>query len=913
MTINLDICKSFTPKYVTSDSAWTGHIPLVPFLINEVKPHIFVELGTHSGSSYFSFCQSVTELNLNTHCYAVDSWEGDNHSGRYSNKIFDKVESYNHKNYEKFSTLHRMKFDCALDLFEDNSVNLLHIDGFHSYEAVKNDFDTWYPKLAQGALVIFHDTEVKSRNFGVYKYWAELTKKYKNNISFSHSSGLGILQVDDKTKDPIKKYEWLLLTGDKRKGFIFEITTYGLLLIEKIKNDQINEMRLKADLERANFFEENSYLNTTLTALEETLMAITKSRSWLITSPLRAVKSKFTIIKKIFSSLFLYRHKSLINKTDLIQAYKVGGWIGIRSYILSLENLSHKDAWSEFLSQHNDKIDNKSLYDYQGFDDDPTLTIVHCNAINTIGDLNNLVSSVLNQHYPKWELYVNTCLVSSSIKNKSLLNKLSDNRIHVEFSGKKIQPSIYFRKIKKYITSEYTFFSEDNAMLIKYCLSLFIKSIVTDRPDLIYSDQIDRSFKGKKFDLIFRPGYSKVLLKSKQYISGFYCVRTNLVNNYIIDSEKYSDNFFNYEILLNLSESFSSVVHIPEILYFSDQGRRVKSKSFRNELLKLHKNYSKKHTEFNFISLSVDGLANYKYSIPQNSRVAIIIPTKNNTKILKACLDSLKRTIMHTNYDVIIIDHESDNIDDINFLNEIKPSCNVIKYSGPFNFSKINNYAVSKLDKNYTHYLFCNNDIEAIESGWLEEMLGLCSHKDIGIVGANLLYPDINLYQHAGVCVGMHGCAEHYGKYSHRYKNNNVDLNPGYNDYLISNREVSAVTAACLLIKSDIFNLVKGFDESFHVGFGDVDLCLRVRQRNYSIIQCARSTLYHYESYSRKKTFSGDPHIKDTQLFLSRWKTVIRSSDIFYSPNLDTSNHEWLPILPLIYREFYIRRKIVFN
>lgn len=147
---------SFTPKSLQFSNAWVGHLPFAAWMIQEVSPKIFVELGTHSGNSYFSFCQSVVEADLSTKCYAVDTWQGDEHAGHYGDEIFAKVNAHHQEHFAGFSRLLRMTFDDALTYFADESIELLHIDGLHTYEAVRHDFETWLPKLAPGAVVILN-------------------------------------------------------------------------------------------------------------------------------------------------------------------------------------------------------------------------------------------------------------------------------------------------------------------------------------------------------------------------------------------------------------------------------------------------------------------------------------------------------------------------------------------------------------------------------------------------------------------------------------------------------------------------------------------------------------------------------------------------------------------------------------
>ena len=167
--------KSFfwSPDYLEV-SAWTEHIPFAFWITEVLQPRVVVELGVHLGTSYFAFCQAVDRLNLETVCYGIDTWKGDEHAGFYGEEIFNKVAGYNASRYSKFSTLIRSTFDDAKNYFIDGSVDLLHIDGAHTYEAVKEDFESWLPKLSSRAIVIFHDINVRERNFGVFRLWDEL-------------------------------------------------------------------------------------------------------------------------------------------------------------------------------------------------------------------------------------------------------------------------------------------------------------------------------------------------------------------------------------------------------------------------------------------------------------------------------------------------------------------------------------------------------------------------------------------------------------------------------------------------------------------------------------------------------------------------------------------------------------------
>jgi O-antigen biosynthesis protein len=175
-------------------SAWLGHVPFALWLVEQTRPGMLVELGTHHGHSYFTFCAGVVANGLPTKCFAVDTWKGDEHAGSYGEEIFAQVSEKNQSQFHAFSRLLRTTFDEAVAHFGDGTIDILHIDGLHTYDAVKHDFETWLPKLSSRGVVLFHDSNVRERDFGVWRLWEELKDEHPS-IEFQHSHGLGSLFV----------------------------------------------------------------------------------------------------------------------------------------------------------------------------------------------------------------------------------------------------------------------------------------------------------------------------------------------------------------------------------------------------------------------------------------------------------------------------------------------------------------------------------------------------------------------------------------------------------------------------------------------------------------------------------------------------------------------------------------------
>ena len=182
------------PERLVWPNSWAGHIPFAFWLTRALRPRVLVELGVHTGNSYAAFCQAVKLTGIPTACFGVDTWQGDEHAGLYDDSVYNELSGWHDARYGNFSRLIRSTFDEAVEYLSPGSIDLLHIDGLHTYEAVRHDFETWLPRLSNRAVVLFHDTNVRDRHFGVWRFWQELAAQYPS-FEFLHGHGLGVLGV----------------------------------------------------------------------------------------------------------------------------------------------------------------------------------------------------------------------------------------------------------------------------------------------------------------------------------------------------------------------------------------------------------------------------------------------------------------------------------------------------------------------------------------------------------------------------------------------------------------------------------------------------------------------------------------------------------------------------------------------
>jgi glycosyltransferase involved in cell wall biosynthesis len=510
--------------------------------------------------------------------------------------------------------------------------------------------------------------------------------------------------------------------------------------------------------------------------------------------------------------------------------------------------------------------------------------------------LRSCIESVLKQSYDNWEL----CLAddcSTKPHVKKVLNEYSkkDKRIKVVFRSKNGHISRASNSALKLATGEFIALLDHDDDLAPHALFKVVETLNNDKSlDFIYSDEDKVELNGRHVDPFFKPDWSPDMLMSLNYICHLSVVRKNLIDKiggFRIGYEGSQD----YDLILRVTGKTNKIFHIPEILYswrkIPNSTASVYSiKDYANQasINALQDSLKRRSIKGDVQNGLNEGSFRTKYKIIGKPLVSIIIPTKDKIKYLKRCIESILKKTTYKNFEIIIVDTGSTEIETKKYYNLLKKNKNIkfLKWNKIFNYSSVNNYAVSKSRGKYI--LLLNNDTEVITRDWIESMLEHAQRKEVGAVGVKLLYPN-NTIQHAGVILGIGGVANHASLFM---PDNITQTFPVPNSKDII-RNYSAVTAACMMISKEKYLRVSGLDEKFRIAFNDVDFCLKLLGKNYINVYTPFAKLYHHESISVGKPENGTRNIKEfhreVKMMQDKWKNII-NNDHLYNKNLSLSN-----------------------
>ena len=507
--------------------------------------------------------------------------------------------------------------------------------------------------------------------------------------------------------------------------------------------------------------------------------------------------------------------------------------------------------------------------------------------------LRELIDSVKAQSYENWQL----CLADGSpddrLKGFLDRNYGKENRIVYRKLEQNGGISANTNEAVALATGEYLMLCDHDDTLEPDALYEIIKAInEKDNPDVLYTDEDKVSMDGKHyFDPNFKPDYNLFRLRENNYICHIFVVKKALTDRVGLLRTEF-DGAQDYDFIFRCCEEADKVVHIPKVLYhwrchMDSTAADPESKAYAYQA---GRRAIKEHYQRMGIDASVEmterpGWYRSYVKIQDNPKISIIIPNKDHIDDLELCLFSLTKRSTYKNYEILIVENNSEKPETFEYYKKLPdryPKVKVLTWEKEFNYSAINNFAAKQAEGIYL--LFLNNDVEILTPQWMEEMLQICQQKDVAITGAKLYYPDDTI-QHAGVVLGLGGIAGHIMCKASRE-------DPGYFGRTVTVQEISAVTAACMMIRTEDFWNAGGFDETFQVAFNDIDLCMKVRAAGKKIVFTPYAELYHYESKSRgledtpEKQFRFD---KEVKAFEAKWSEQLAKGDPYYSPNLSVT------------------------
>ncbi len=499
-------------------------------------------------------------------------------------------------------------------------------------------------------------------------------------------------------------------------------------------------------------------------------------------------------------------------------------------------------------------------------------------------ELRARIESVRNQVYDNWEL----CLYDDASKRpatRDLLREYAalDARIKVKFAGENRGIALASNEALALATGEFIALLDHDDELAPHALFEVVRVLQDQQDDdIFYSDEDKLDRHGMRCEPFFKPDWSPELLQSFMYTCHFSVFRKSLMDE-LGGFRKGFEGSQDYDLMLRATEHTRRVAHIPKVLY---HWRKSAESAAGSAMAKPYATASAKRALSE--SLKRRGVVGevrdghwptfYRVRYAVNpERVSIIIPTRDNMKVLRKCIESIERKTKYPDYEIIVVDNNSSAPDALAYLASLRHK--VVPVPEPFNYSRINNVAARHATGRYL--LLLNNDTEVISPDWISALVEFGQQDEVGIVGAKLLYPNRTI-QHAGVTLGICG-----GVAGHSLLQLPADSSY-YFGFAGAVRNCSAVTAACMLVRRDVFDKVGGLDEGIPVAFNDVDFCLRVLREGYRIVYQPYALLYHHESKTRG--YGIDP--VDIERMQQRWGTSLLE-DRYYNPNLTLDSTDY--------------------
>lgn len=564
---------------------------------------------------------------------------------------------------------------------------------------------------------------------------------------------------------------------------------------------------------------------------------------------------------------------------------------GFLSRLFGKESVA-EGGYEAWLARH--KVDKRTLrrQKHAAFAQKPLISIVIPLYCTPLPYLKELLESVRRQSYENWQL----CLADGSPddKAKEFIEKHYGREKRIVY--RKLEEnggiSVNTNEAVALAAGEYLMLCDHDDTLEPDALYEIVKAINDTGADVLYTDEDKVSMDGRHyFDPNFKPDFNLFRLRENNYICHIFVVKKSLTDETGLLRSEF-DGAQDFDFILRCCEKAQKITHIPKVLYhwrchMDSTAADPSSKAYAYEAGRkaVREHYQRLGIDAKVEMTERPGWYRSHVKVQGNPLISVIIPNKDHTDDLELCLFSMTRKSTYRNYEILIVENNSEKEETFEYYRKLPdryPKARVLTWEKEFNYSAINNFAAKEAKGEYL--LFLNNDVEILTPDWMEEMLQNCQQENVAAVGAKLYYPDDTI-QHAGVVLGLGGIAGHIMCRASKE-------DPGYFGRMISVQEISAVTAACMMVKKSDFDAVGGLDETFQVAFNDIDLCMKFRAAGKKIIFTPYAELYHYESKSRgledtpEKQFRFD---KEVKRFQEKWAQQLEMGDPYYSPNLSVT------------------------
>ena len=535
------------------------------------------------------------------------------------------------------------------------------------------------------------------------------------------------------------------------------------------------------------------------------------------------------------------------------------------------------------------KLTKETKVSIENFENKPLISIVM--PVYNVDPkwLDLAIQSIENQWYVHWELCI-TDDKSPSTDTIEYLKNLNNPKIKIVFLEKNLNISGATNAALEIVTGEYIALMDNDDEITPDALYEMVKVINEKDADFIYSDEDFISTEGVHSNPHFKPDFSPDLLLSHNYITHFTCFKRALLDK-VGSYHSEFDGAQDYDLFLRLTEQTSKIEHIAKVLYHwrmletsTSANSEAKPEAIERGKAVLEAALKRRSIDATIEHGNMHHYFRVKYTIKNNPLVSIIIPFKDKPELLDMSINSILDKSTYQNYEIIGISNNSEEQETFTMMAALEKKDSRVKcyeYNTEFNYADINNHAINTYAKG-EHVLLLNNDIEVITPEWIEGMLEHSQREEVGCVGAKLYYPDDTI-QHAGIIIGLGGYAGHSHKMYPRES-------PGYFNRLNAIQDLSAVTAACLMVKKRIYQEVDGMDNvKFKVAYNDVDFCLRVIEKGYYNIFTPYSEMYHHESISRGYETTPEKITRfqtEKDALSKRHQEILSSGDPYYNPNL---------------------------